>query len=574
MQKKWLGVISAIVLVAIVGFFMLKDAGKSEAQEEATEQKEKSKNLIVLIGDGMGIPQVTLSRIYAQQYLNKDRLFIDDYLVGTNSTNADRNTETGESGIVTDSAASGTAFATGNKTYNGAIAVTNEEVARPVASILEAAQHANKATGLISTARITHATPAVYMSHVRSRNNENAIASQYATSGIDVLLGGGERHFVATEEEAMYGKTNREDGVNLMETFEKEGYDVVRTKDDLMKADGEKLIGFFSNTHIPYNLDRDEAVPTLKEQFEAAVKVLEKNDEGFVIMIEGGRIDHAGHANDLHSVVQEMLEFDEVFQAAIEYAQKQGDTSVIATADHETGGLTIGSQNIYDAYLDVFEKVTASSETIGPELEEAETDEQLRAIVKKYTSIDDLETDEMEILRDGLLWDRSVSSYGREGAFNAIIAKRGIFGWTGHGHTGVDVGVYGYGPAAELLRGFNDNTDFAKAGAEALGLNLEEATKQLQERYAYPKFMENDEGVPLFPMEPLAQFFDWTYDGKIAKNNGVEIAFQNNEAQWNGESVPTITSQEQLYVPFEVVQALTKQELEWDSLSERIVLQP
>ena len=328
-RKGMLGLL--VGMIVVMSSLFIWQSTKQSAVRGAKE--ETSKNVIVLIGDGMGLPQVTLTRLYAQQYLDRDRLHIDDYLVGTNSTHADRNVESGESGIVTDSAASGTAFATGHKTYNGAIAVTNEEVARPVASVLEAAKEAGKSTGLITTARVTHATPAVYASHVRSRDNENAIASQYADFGLDVILGG-ERHFVASDEQAVFGTTKREDGIHLIDAFKENGYEVAHTKEALAQVNGDRLLGLFSDTHIPYNLDRDESVPTLTEQFEAAVRVLEKNDEGFIMMIEGGRIDHAGHANDLHSVVQEMLEFDEVFQAAIDYAERDGHTSVIATADH------------------------------------------------------------------------------------------------------------------------------------------------------------------------------------------------------------------------------------------------
>lgn len=566
------------VLSVVISIVLLFTAC-SPNQPKQVSAEEQSKNLIVLIGDGMGLPQITLTRLYSQLYLEKDRLFIDDYLVGTNSTRADRNDESGESGIVTDSAASGTAFATGNKTYNGAISVTNEEVARPVGSVLEAAKEAGKSTGLITTARVTHATPAVYASHVRSRNNEDAIAAQYLEAGVDVLLGGGERHFVASDEEAVYEKSAREDGISLKEQFEKEGYTLMHSKDDLKKAkESKKLLGLFSASHIPYNLDRDETVPSLKEQFDAAVQVLENNEEGFVMMIEGGRIDHAGHANDLHSIVQEMLEFDEVFEAAVEYAKEKGDTSVIATADHETGGLTIGSQNIYDAYLDVFQPITASSEVIGKALEEAETIEDVKTIVKEHTTIDNLSDEEAAFIMSGNLPDGSVSSYKREGSFNAVIAKRGIFGWTGHGHTGVDVGVYGYGPAAERLRGFNDNTDFAKRGAEALGLSLDDVTKKLQDRYIYPKYRLTADETFVFPAKALGEVLD--FDVQEENDHYILKGHQQIQIPKNAEAVvieektyPLLVEENALYVPEAIIQLLAKKDVTWDALSERFVFE-
>jgi len=224
--------------------------------------EETDENLIVLIGDGMGPAQVTLARVYGQEYMDRERLSMDNYLVGMNSTRADHSPESEESGIVTDSAASGTAFSTGNKTYNGAISVTNEEVAKPVASIMEAAKEAGKGTGLISTTRITHATPAVYASHVRNRDNENAIATQYLDSGIDVFIGGGERHFVGSEAEAKFVETEREDGENLIPEFKEKGYQVAYNQDELQQADGDKLLALLSDSHVPYNLDREEDFPS------------------------------------------------------------------------------------------------------------------------------------------------------------------------------------------------------------------------------------------------------------------------------------------------------------------------
>lgn len=566
-------VVSLFIMLSAVGVLMY-------TTNYAAGEKGKSKNLIVLIGDGMGPPQITLSRLYAQEYNDLDQLIIDDYLVGTNSTHADNSPESKESGIVTDSGASGTAFATGHKTYNGAISVTNEEVAKPVGSILEAAKEAGKGTGLISTARITHATPAVYASHVRSRDNEDAIAQQYLDAEIDVLIGGGERHFVSSENDAKFGEAAREDGLNLLEDFKENGYVIARSKEELLQVEGDRVLGLLADTHVPYNLDREgDTIPSLKEQLETAISVLEKNEEGFVIMLEGGRIDHAGHANDIHSVVHEMLEFDEAFGAAIEYAEKDGNTSVIATADHETGGLTIGRDNIYDAYLDVFEPITASSEKIGTELADAKSEEDIQDIVKEYTGIDDLSEDEVKTIMSGNLLDGEPSSYEREGSFNAVIAKRSAIGWTGHGHTGVDVGVYGYGPAAELLQGFNDNTDFAKAGAQALGLDMDKVSYTLQDSYVYPKYLITESDTYLFPVDSLAETFGFEVENeKDAFNiNGNNVHFtvkkDVEKVDIDGTSYEVQTDQDQLYIPIELIDTLAKEKLTWDELSERIMIE-
>jgi alkaline phosphatase len=572
---------SGLLAASLVATSILTTAATAEevATVSAANQAE-SKNLIVLIGDGMGPAQVTLGRLYAQKYLGMNKLYLDDYLIGMNSTYAGDSSYKGQSGIVTDSAASATAFGSGIKTYNGAISVTNEEVAKPVASVLEAAEWAGKATGLISTARITHATPAAYASHVRQRGMENAIASQYAESGVDVLLGGGERHFTANEETAHYGKTKREDNKDLVKQFKDAGYAVVYNKEELTKFNGEKLVGFFDDSHVPYNLDRGAETPDLADQLTKAIEVLEKDKDGFVIMLEGGRIDHAGHANDAHSVAKETIEFDKAFKAAIDYAKANPGTSVMVTADHETGGMSVGSRSQYNAYLDIMKQQTASSEKIGSELNEAEDAAAVRAIVEKYTGIKDLSEAEVNLIVSGNEWDGSKSSYGREGSFNAVMSYRTLIGWTGHGHTGVDVGVYAYGPVADDITGFTDNTDFAKEGAKTLGLDLNAATAKLQAKYLYPKFMESREGKILFPAtilgEALGVEVKWDAAAKraVLKGSALELKVDPKDAKAmiNGKTVVGATEQSRLYLPLEAFEALTGKDLTWDSLSERIVL--
>lgn len=573
-SKVFLLCMTFVVLVS--GMVTIFAKGKTVANENVKEsENQQSKNLIVLIGDGMGLPQVTLSRLYAQQFEEKEQLFMDDYLVGTNSTKADASLDGKESGLVTDSAASGTAFATGNKTYNGAISVTNEPVAKPVASVLEAAKATGKSTGLVSTARLTHATPAVYASHVRDRDNENAIASQYLDADVDVLIGGGERHFVGDEKEARFGKTKREDGENLVQKFKEDGYSLAYNKEELEKAEGDKLLALLSDTHVPYVLDRDESIPSLKEQLEKAVSVLEKNDEGFVIMVEAGRIDHGGHANDIHSVVQELLEFDEAFKSAVEYAKESGDTSVIATADHETGGLTIGRDGVYEVNMDVFQNVTASSEEVGDLLDEATSEDEIKDIMKKYAKIEDLTKEELQRFAEEADKEESI---GGGGVFNEIIAKRSNVGWTGYGHTGVDVGVYGYGPAAELLRGFNDNTDFAKAGAEVLALDLESTTAALQKEAIYPMVKEQKDGELLIGLEDLAD----RYQISVKQNEGAyevsgnDVAFtvsEKDEEVLVGKEAYTVQVEgNDVYVPIKLLQQLTSEDITWDPLSGKILL--
>ncbi|MFB7812742.1 alkaline phosphatase [Paenibacillus chitinolyticus] len=548
-------------------------AGTTAAEKE---QKAVSKNVIVLIGDGMGPAQVSAGRTFSKNKLGKDHLELDSYFVGQATTYADRGEDGGTivSGEVTDSASAGTAFATGNKTYNAAISVSNEDVSKPFASVIEASELAGKATGLVTTARITHATPAVYASHVRNRDNESAIASQYLNDGnVDVLFGGGKQFFLSKEE-----KGKRTDKT-IIPDFEKEGYKVVYDKQGLASLDGKtgKALGLFGNSHVDYVLDRTNTVPNLAEMTSKAIDILSANPKGFTIMVEGGRIDHAGHANDLPSVVQEMLDFDAAVKVAMEFAKKDGNTSVVVTADHETGGLSLSRDNIYEINVDAWDDQQKSSELIGGELKNAKTVEDVKALVAKYTGHTDLTDDEAKFILAG-----DGSSYKQEGAFNAVMSKRYLVGWSGHGHSAVDVGVWAYGPIAEKVKGQIDNTEIARAVASVAGIDLKAATDKLQSEYVYPKFKITREGAVLYPARALAETLGaqvkWNGDSRevvlSAGGSNLSVNIDTQAAALNGQAsgFQANIDNNVLYLPLEAFNKLTGKNLTWDALSERIKL--
>lgn len=556
--------------------------GAATAQPKAAQPKAAapaankavSKNLIVLIGDGMGPAQVSAARYYQQYDKKVNHLNLDPYYVGQATTYADRGEDGGKivSGIVTDSASAGTAFATGHKTYNAGISVSNEDVSKPFASVIEAAEASGKATGLVTTARITHATPAVYASHVRNRDNEAAIASQYLDSGVDVLLGGGKQFFVTKDEK---GKRTDKD---LLGDFKAKGYQVVESANNLKAVpakEGTKVLGLFGSSHVAYVPDRTPETPSLAAMTSKALDILSKDKDGFVMMIEGGRIDHAGHANDLPTMVQETLDFDAAFKTAIEFAKKDGNTSVVVTADHETGGLSLSRDNIYELNMDLWDKQKHSSESLAKTLEEAQTPEDIRKIVQENTWITDLSDEEVQQIMAG-----DGSSYKREGAYNAVISKRLLVGWSGHGHSAVDVGVWAYGPIADKVKGQVDNTQIAKAGAVVVGVDLNKRSKELQAQYIYPKFKISRDNEVLYPAKALTAAL-----GGAAKENGgvlkltigkntADIDLNGKSAKLNAKAAAYTVDIDNgtVYLPLEAFKQLSGRSLAWDSLSERIAL--
>jgi alkaline phosphatase len=273
--------------------------------------RKKPKNIILLIGDGMSIPQ-----IYAGMTANKGNLYLNNFKhIGFSRTySANR--------YVTDSGAGGTAIATGHKTKNSAIGVDSANI--PVPSILEIAQSNGLATGIVVTTNILDATPAAFVAHVPNRNMMADIAVDFTETGPDVFIGGGIEYF-----------RNRKDGRNLISELSSKGYHVCDTITELLKIRSGKLAGFLTENRVS---KRGDQLPLTTE---VALDILDDHKKGFFLVAEGSEIDGGGHNNDIAYTVEEMLDFDRAVGKALEFAEKDGKTLVVVTADHETGGLTL-----------------------------------------------------------------------------------------------------------------------------------------------------------------------------------------------------------------------------------------
>ena len=275
---------------------------------------DQPKNIILLIGDGMGVAQV-----YAGLTANGGQLFLNNFKhVGFSKTYSSDN-------YITDSAAGGTALSTGVKTYNGAIGVDPEK--NPVKTILEKAEEKGLATGLVSTSSITHATPASFIAHQPNRNQYEDIAADFLKTDIDVFIGGGYDHFA-----------NRKDGQNLVKKLEQNGYKVEQDISKISKVKKGKLAGLTAPGH---NGRMEERGEMLEVATETALNILKRNKKGFFLMVEGSQIDWGGHAGSTIYVVEDMLDFDKTIGKVLEFAANDGETLVIVTSDHETGGMAV-----------------------------------------------------------------------------------------------------------------------------------------------------------------------------------------------------------------------------------------
>jgi alkaline phosphatase len=289
-------------------------------EKNITRTAKKAKNIIFMVGDGMGITQISSGLYSNNNELNLERIST----IGLHKCYA-------YDDLITDSAAGATAFACGVKTYNGAIGVGPDSI--PVQTILEEAELKELKTGMVATSTIDHATPASFAAHNKYRKNYEEIALDYLESGCEILIGGGQKSFDRREM----------DERNLSEEFAKNVYTVVshidKTINEIDMTDVEKLIFYTADSSpLPVSQGRDY----LKPASELSIKHLNKNnDNGFFLLIEGSQIDWGGHANDANMVITEMLDFDETIGAVLDFAEKDGNTLVIITADHETGGLAI-----------------------------------------------------------------------------------------------------------------------------------------------------------------------------------------------------------------------------------------
>lgn len=318
--------ISFFVLILILNACSSQKVVNNTNLKPPVEQKPL--NIILLIGDGMGLSQISSSYFLKETEPNFSR-FPTIGLIKTSSA----------SHLITDSASGATAFSAGKKTYNGAIGVNMDTI--PVKNIIEHLSEKEYATGLIATSSITHATPASFFAHIKSRRLQEEIATKLPTSDVDFFAGGGKKWFF-----------NRNDGKSLYSEFVQNGFAI-----DTLKLEKNRAIS--KNKKYGFLLSKD-GMPKMSEgrgdfllnATELALKYLNKNQtkgkNGFFLMIEGSQIDWGGHANDADYIEKEMLDFDKVIGNVLDFAEADGNTLVVVTADHETGGYTLASGKNYN----------------------------------------------------------------------------------------------------------------------------------------------------------------------------------------------------------------------------------
>ncbi|KAL7935595.1 alkaline-phosphatase-like protein [Trichoderma chlorosporum] len=504
-------------LLATAAFIVAAVWIQHDAQTDRGGDKVAAKrNLVFMVSDGMGPAPLSLTRSYRQYVDNlpeNDTLVLDKHFWGTSRTRSSNS-------LVTDSAAGATAFSCGLKSYNGAISVLPDF--EPCGSVMEAAKRAGYTTGLVVTTDITDATPATFVSHVLRREMQDSIALQEIGEGVlgrsvDLMLGGGRCHFLPNTTEGGC----RADGLDVTRLAqEKHGWTYANDRlgfDALHGGNKVKLpfLGLFAERDVPFEIDRqkqNDVYPSLSEMATTALRALQKatkhSDKGFFLMIEASRIDHAGHFNDPAAQVREVLEYDKAFKAVLDFiADSETETVLVATSDHETGGLATAIQEpghlpVYNWYPRALAQATSSTEflaarlrshaaSLTPALQDKKKDKERqkakddlkkwinRELVVPGLGISNASDDELEALADNAEASLEILS--------AMISLRAHVGWSTHGHTAVDVNIYSSGgPGTEKLRGNVENTDVGKFLRAYLDVDVEDITKELREKTEKP----------------------------------------------------------------------------------------
>lgn len=457
------------------------------AQQQYRRQVKPTKNVIVMIPDGTSIGVVSAARWY-QIYnnLGGDNLAIDPYLCGTVKTFSS-NAPIGDSAPTTSCYMTGVLQQTGNVAIypvadpaNDLVPVDPTMAYQPLATILEAAKYQqNKSTGLVVTVEFPHATPADCSAHYYARGKYDYIASQMASQNLDVMFGGG--NSIITDDIKQYfkstGTTLIQDDVNTFRNFKGK----------------EKIWALFCDREHPYDLDRDDTqIPSLAEMTEKALDRLSQNENGFFLMVEGSKVDWSAHGNDAVGCITEFLAFDRAIAKVMDFAKKNGETTVIILPDHGNSGFTIGRRDLksYDkATKDQLFKNVSQYKKTGEGLEKIllKTDpSQFKSVFKEYTNID-LKDDELNLLLSSQNYKHESDYMKVSNSVNMVSSIINImnahtyFGFTTGGHTGEEVFLAAYHPNGDLPIGMNTNREINQYLFDAMGLktSLTEMTNEI-----------------------------------------------------------------------------------------------
>ncbi len=444
--------------------------GQSRTHAEAIDAPGQAKNVIFLVSDGMSAGTLTMADLMLRRHRQRRSHWIRLYEEGR--VRRGLMDMAAANSIVTGSAAAASSWGCGHRVNNIAVNMSPEGEAHR--TILEVFRDAGKSTGLVTTTRITHATPAGFGINMPERWMEDEIAAQYLEREYDVLFGGGRRHF--TPE-------GRDDDVGLLGGFADKDYALLRSKQELRQWDRSgSALGLFNGSHLPYTLDHrnnpdyQDRVPTLATMTDAALERLDQNDDGFILQIEGGRVDHAAHSADSGGLVFDQIAFDDAIGRVLEFVDGRDDTLVIITTDH--GNANPGVNAAGERYEDsnrMFDRIAEFKHTnnwILAGLDEDSTYREIRDRVEAAWQLS-ISRDEAELLQDALRGTYEAPYRKQSGADSVLASIQANYTsvqWVGTDHTADYVELAALGPGSEAIGAFTRNTDLFDLMVKSAGV--------------------------------------------------------------------------------------------------------
>jgi alkaline phosphatase len=468
-------------LAGATGLALTKLAPAQRRQRSAG----RVKNIIFMVSDGMSAGVPSLAHEFGKLVRGKGSFWYQ--LLQSPDATLGFFDMAALNSLVTDSASASSAWGSGSRIFNGQINVLPDGTRlTPIAQI---AKQAGKKVGLVTTTRITHATPAGFAAVQSRRDDEDDIAPQYLNV-VDVLMGGGLRH---------YAPNRRKDGKDLIKTYQNVGYVYWNTRDQVIgNARPEKVLGLFYDSHLPYTVDHihsDElkrTVPTLAEMTRKALQILGDAPNGFLLQVEGGRVDHAAHANDAAGIMWDQLAFDDAIEVTYEFVAKRNDTLLIITSDH--GNSNPGLNGMGDEYeasnkaMAMLQHAKCSFEELPNKLRNAGSADEVRDILKAQLGIE-INGEEANALAGAIkgnlppIWNRQHRNL--QGLMGQILSNYNGYGWVGTSHTADYTWITALGPGREEFHGLVRNTDAFYKMLKLFGLSHKNPSMTPEEARKY-----------------------------------------------------------------------------------------
>jgi alkaline phosphatase len=455
-----------VTVVTLAGYLSVRSTAPGLS---AAAQSPGAKYIFIFLADGAGVTDMESTRMF-NRVVHNEGLTITDKIIKEGSLGLI--TTHAADTLSTDSAAAATAMASGCKAKVGALGICAD--GKIPKTVMEIAKEKGMRIGLVTTSTIYDASPAAFAGHVTDRRLYATIIDQYLKLEPDLLLGGGRDHFLPQDEPG----SKRKDNSDLIAAFKKKGYGYVADSRELAAAKGPKVLGLFSLQEMSFELDRDkDKEPSVSEMTQAAIRILEeRNQRGFLVFIENENTDSAGHLIDVASVIQAYREFDRSVGLAYEFYRKHPrETLILATSDHETGGLGFNLSALEEPTNRNAKRLTATEqdlkkiasipislkkagEILGPNPTPDAVDQLMKEYFKGFTLAPDLK----KMLLSKQIASRNIFTDPVIGALGLMVANNTQAYWGTGGHTNQPVLVAALGVGSELFRGYQDNTDFAK----------------------------------------------------------------------------------------------------------------